>query len=212
MDTYTKLLCALNRRQTLRQAISRVPILWKVDRQILGALGQARLRALEEMPRGAVCAEIGTWKGDFSETILRVTQPRTLHLVDPWSWTADDQPYQHDRTGPRGDDVHTAVRLRFKGDERVIVHRTTSQSFLESLPEGSLDWVYIDGDHRESAVAEDLRLAWRAVRPGGFIVGDDYYWRDQDRGFSVGAAVRTFARAVGASPTLFGGQFVFRRR
>jgi hypothetical protein len=36
------------------------------------------------IPRGGVGAELGVHKGYFTELLLEVTQPRRLHLVDPW--------------------------------------------------------------------------------------------------------------------------------
>ena len=45
-----------------------------------------RQELLHLMPKGGVCAELGVWKGDFSQRILDVTSPRELHLVDPWQF------------------------------------------------------------------------------------------------------------------------------
>ena len=45
---------------------------------------QQRIALLHQMPRRASCAEIGVWKGEFSDQILSVTDPLKLHLVDPW--------------------------------------------------------------------------------------------------------------------------------
>jgi hypothetical protein len=53
-----------------------------------------RWRLLEQMPKGAVCAEIGVFNGDFSRHILRVTKPRELHLIDGW-WTVQGDNYEH---------------------------------------------------------------------------------------------------------------------
>ncbi|MGH7917596.1 MAG: hypothetical protein ACREQE_09015, partial [Candidatus Binataceae bacterium] len=41
---------------------------------------------LRQLPRGAVCAEIGVLEGDFSERIIALTRPRRLHLIDPWKF------------------------------------------------------------------------------------------------------------------------------
>lgn len=46
---------------------------------------EARTHVLKGLPRGAVGAEIGVWRGDFSARILETGQPRLLHLVDPWA-------------------------------------------------------------------------------------------------------------------------------
>ena len=41
---------------------------------------------LRRMPENGVCVEIGVWKGDFSDRILRLTRPRELYLIDPWAF------------------------------------------------------------------------------------------------------------------------------
>lgn len=43
-----------------------------------------RAKLLKSMPREAVCAEIGVWKGVFSKQILKITKPKMMHLIDPW--------------------------------------------------------------------------------------------------------------------------------
>lgn len=37
---------------------------------------------LDELPKGAVSAEVGVLKGDFSADIMQRTQPKLLHLID----------------------------------------------------------------------------------------------------------------------------------
>jgi hypothetical protein len=49
-----------------------------------GDHGNGREVLLRRMPKQSVCAEIGVWKGDFSERIIRVVNPRKLYLIDPW--------------------------------------------------------------------------------------------------------------------------------
>ena len=38
------------------------------------------------LSKNAICAEIGAWKGDFSESILKLLNPQKLHLIDPWKY------------------------------------------------------------------------------------------------------------------------------
>ena len=51
----------------------------------------------------------------------------------------------------------------------------TSLEFARQLPDGRLDWLYLDGDHREEAVYSDLEAFWPKLRPGGVLAGDDYH-------------------------------------
>jgi hypothetical protein len=165
---------------------------------LLGELLRERRRTLllESMPRHGVCAEIGVWKGDFSERILRVTQPRELHLVDPWRYDAGSD--QWHGTGSAGsqdrmDVIHDEVRRRFDGDPRVVIHRADSSACRELFADQSLDWVYVDGDHLYDAVLFDLWSLAPKVKPGGFMAGDDFLWGDED-GYPVLRAVAEFVR------------------
>jgi FkbM family methyltransferase len=54
------------------------------------------------------------------------------------------------------------------------------------------DFIYIDGDHREDAVFKDGSNAFRCCRVGGYILFDDYEWREETKrginGFLTGYA------------------------
>ena len=53
--------------------------------------------------------------------------------------------------------------------------KATRMDAARDVPDGSLDFVYIDADHRFDYVMEDL-IGWaRKVRPGGIVSGHDYY-------------------------------------
>jgi predicted O-methyltransferase YrrM len=56
----------------------------------------------------------------------------------------------------------------------VQVHHGDSVAVLDAMSPGSLDWVYIDGDHTYEGVARDLAAARRVVAPGGLILLNDY--------------------------------------
>ena len=101
------------------------------------------------------------------------------------------------------------VEQKFGLDERVAIHRMASQQFFSQAI--TLDWVYIDGDHSQAAVLADLRAAWRAVRPGGFITGDDYPWRDADRSYPIKLTLEQFARDTGVQIRRNGSQFVIAK-
>jgi Methyltransferase domain len=146
---------------------------------------------LKMLPRRGAGAEVGVWKGDFAEQMLRVAKPRSLYLVDPWEFMPDPE-HAHTRYGGSiarsaqdMEDVFAAVQARFRApiDKDIVhLHRGTLGSLAESLGAPVLDWIYIDGDHNYKSVSSDLRTAAALVRPGGYIMGDDYrldkWWKD----------------------------------
>jgi predicted O-methyltransferase YrrM len=174
-----------------------------------------RQRLLAHLPRGAACAEIGTWRGDFAATILRSRRPRRLYLVDPWEHRSE-QTYQRAMFGGRTDDgqremdaIYEGVVAGFRGKidrGQVVVKRQRSVQAAEDFPDGSLDWVYIDGDHTYDGVKSDLEAYFRKVRPGGYLAGDDYgqpgWWDD-----GVTRAVDEFAARC-AGLKVIGSQFL----
>jgi SAM-dependent methyltransferase len=149
---------------------------------------------VRQMPKRAVVAEIGVDLGDFSETILALSRPRELHLIDPW--TIESGEYRQRLTtapesaanSPRALDSvarYDLVRDRFASDisgGTVILHRADSVAAAEEFADGHFDWVYIDGNHSYEFVRRDLELYYRKLKPGGYMVCDDYhhagFWED----------------------------------
>lgn len=175
-----------------------------------------RTEILTRLPKRAVCAEIGVWKGDFSHRILLSTAPLRLHLVDPWrfepQWPARWYGGSVARSQPDMDAIYTDVVRRFRDVPEIVIHRLPSAEAAELFPNESFDWVYIDGNHSYSEVLSDLRRWWPKVRPGGDLAGDDYRWRDEHGTRSVKRAVNEFVQETQVGVELLdGGQFVVPR-
>jgi Methyltransferase domain len=152
-----------------------------------------RARLLAHMPKGGVAAEIGVWEGKFSDRIVEITQPRELHLIDPWLYQPEfgNTGFGRKKNETRMEEMYGEVKARFAGNPAVKVHRAMSNEALDSFPDAYFDWVYIDGNHNEPFVGDDLQLARRKVRPGGIISGDDYNWQTE-----IGAPVRVAVERV----------------
>ena len=85
------------------------------------------------------------------------------------------------------DDIYAEAQRRFSrhiSENIVCLHRGTVETLsgTSGRDEAFLDWIYIDGDHNYNSVRSDLQHAAKYVRPGGFIMGDDYtydgWWHD----------------------------------
>lgn len=147
---------------------------------------------LRRFPKDSVGAEIGVWKGGFSVEILNVVKPRKLHLIDPWTYQEGPEFSRALYGGIQGDNqqrmdgVYRSVVERvgwWITHEVVDINRGKSEDMLAQLPDGYLDWAYVDGDHRYEAVLRDLELVHQKLKPGGLVAGDDYtnvnaWWKD----------------------------------
>lgn len=138
---------------------------------------------LRLLPVGSVGAEIGVYRGRFSEQILRIARPRELHLIDPWKHEKGEV-YRKALFGGRSqggqagmDACLERVRSKFARDiaaGRVVIHRGFSGDVISRFPDQYFNWIYIDGNHLYDFVRQDLELAFRKTQSGGVICGDDY--------------------------------------
>ncbi len=155
-----------------------------------------REKVLSLIPKHAICAEIGSWKGQFAAAILRAAAPAELHLVDPWRFVPSFPGRWYGGGAAKSqadmDAICESVRRRFRAHPQVKLLRAPSVEGAAQFPDGHFDWVYIDGDHSYEAVLADLAAWYPKVKPGGQVACDDYNWRDEAGQLSVKAAVDEF--------------------
>lgn len=157
-----------------------------------------RVELLPLLPQAAICAEIGVLHGGFAAAILKFTKPYELHLVDLWK---QQEPAVYDDKANDPDDEqerrYRVVLHRFRraiSERQVVVHRGYSSDMIPTLP--TLAWVYLDANHTQLAVLEDLLLVNSRIRRDGIIVGHDYCEGDDEgRLFGVIPAVTEFLAA-----------------
>lgn len=177
---------------------------------------------------GTVGVEIGVWAGDTSEKFLN-SNVKHLHLVDSWSvdaYLAQKNPEKgsHEQffkamstysgsTKPEAvqqffDQLHRKVAARFTNATNVTIHRVTSAEFFNTFAE-QVDWVYVDGAHSYDECLEDLNACLKIIKPGGWLIGDDYEWEKTRGKPGVTKAVNEFIETHNFKPTRFGErQFV----
>jgi hypothetical protein len=183
-------------------------------------LDSPRSFLLDMLPKQSVGIEIGVHRGDFSAEILERVDPRKLYLIDPWKHE-NGELYQTALYGgrtPEGqagmDDRYRNVLARFQVETEngtVVVVRSASNGIVGSFGDGSLDWIYIDGNHLYEFVKQDLELYFPKVKAGGFIAGDDFecegWWGD-----GVRRAVNEFQHAQPVEVVAIEhNQYIFRK-
>lgn len=173
---------------------------------------RVRGRMLASLPKGGVVAEIGVWEGDFSQRILEICEPKELHLIDPWLYMPEfsNTGFGKKKNEHLMEERYHKVVARFADDPRVKVHRALSDVALSAMPDASLDWVYIDGNHNEPIVGNDIALSLQKVKPNGIIAGDDFNWMSEAQAAPVKRAVEAMVETLGdkASLRLMANQYI----
>jgi SAM-dependent methyltransferase len=133
----------------------------------------SRNELVKNLPKQARVAEVGTYRGGFARHILDACDPAELHLID-----IDVSP------------LDPAVAA----DRRVTIHQGLSDEVLAQFPDDHFDWIYIDGDHSHDGASRDARVAATKVKPGGYLVFNDFAHADSYLGaYGVHRAVVEFA-------------------
>jgi hypothetical protein len=132
------------------------------------------LRLLHSSPMECA-AEIGVWKGDFAKVMLSNFSNLTkYYMIDPWAHLPDwNKPFNVDNR--TFEDVYAEALLKtdFASSRRKVLRSRTSAA-IDEIPDHSLDFAYIDGDHTLRGITIDLIEVLPKVKDGGLIGGDDF--------------------------------------
>ena len=134
-----------------------------------------------------VGAEIGVQKAIFSKILFEGIPDLKLYCVDPWV------PYRN-MPSERQQDRCLRIAISSLASYNAVFIRKTSHDALEDIPDGSLDFVYIDGLHDFDNVMFDI-IEWsKKVRSGGIVSGHDFFFYHN---IGVVYAVEAYVKAHG---------------
>ena len=120
-------------------------------------------------------AELGVWKGDFAAYVLKKCSSITrYYMIDPWrhldAWNkpanVDEESFESIFSG-------AMTKTKF-AEQKISVLRGKTTEVIDRIPDESLDFVYIDGDHTLKGISIDLIRSYPKVKPGCIIGGDDF--------------------------------------
>lgn len=135
-------------------------------------------------------AEIGVADGSHAEDILNYLDLEKFYLIDPYQVYEEGDYKFSDQT--YFDKQYKNLKIKFKNYNNVEILRKTSKEAVNEIPNKTLDFVYIDGNHQFEEVYEDLNLWFPKIKDNGFLCGDDYgkYLSGQGVFFAVNKFVR----------------------
>jgi hypothetical protein len=135
-----------------------------------------RLSMLRER-KDLVGVEIGVAGGEHALSLLKTLDIKKLYLIDPYELYTEYQEgklhYGVDQLRLSDTEALAREKLAEYGDRIQWVRKLSS----EALPEirEKLDFVYIDGNHEENFVIEDIENYYPLLSSNGVIGGHDYY-------------------------------------
>lgn len=121
--------------------------------------------------------EIGVYKAFHAESLLKRLNLSRLYLVDPYDlYSTYEEGHRH-----YGVDQDPLVIAKKEAQQRLAqyadrIHWVNQLSLAaaNAIPDG-LDFVYIDGNHAEDFIRQDIASYYPKIRPGGVIGGHDFY-------------------------------------
>ena len=187
-------------RMTLTEAVNRIlarrddVINWMRDptivncREIMSGLVDLCEWIAKGRKTETVMYEIGSFAGESAAVFSKYFG--TVHCVDPW--TSDPNICGLDsRSTFNCEDVQRSFDERSALAGNMVKHVGYSVDEAAKVPDGSLDFVYIDGRHEYEFVKADIAAWWPKVRLGGYIGGHDYHTMSGSD-FRVEQAVQEF--------------------
>jgi len=190
---------------------------WPMPEGEIKRLRQRRW-VLELLPKGGIGAEIGVFRGHFSDLICEIAQPKKLYLIDPWTtigetfgWGKAYTSFGQLPTSVAREDAKNHVR-KHENVECVVIE-SVYPNCADQITE-QLDWAYLDASHKYESTLQELRKMQEQVAPHGTILGDDWDIRPESPHHGVYLAVQAFVaetdwEVIGAGR---GRQWAIRRK
>ncbi|MGH1540980.1 MAG: class I SAM-dependent methyltransferase [Arenicella sp.] len=123
----------------------------------------------------SVVAELGVWKGEFAESLLqKCASIERYIMVDPWANLPNwNKPFNVEAEMFEQIYAEAMARVDFAKSKLTVLRGCTNE-VADQVDDGSLEFVYIDGDHTLRGITLDLINIFSKVQEGGIIAGDDF--------------------------------------
>ena len=133
--------------------------------------------AVRDAPNPAHFVEVGSYKGRSASfmavEIINSGKKIRFDCVDTWQGSEGNQKLEPEHVAGVMYDVFLNNTSPVK--DSLIAFRCSSVEGAKLYADNSLDFVFIDADHKYQHVVDDLKAWWPKVKPGGVFAGDDFH-------------------------------------
>lgn len=140
--------------------------------------------------------EVGVAAGDYSRVLCELNPQMQLWGVDAWKSYDGYTDYPQEAL----DAFYGEAKKRLRSfRKRYHILKKFSVDAVCDFEDNSIDFVYIDANHIEPFISQDISLWSQKVRIGGIVAGHDYIKRIKDP-WVVKDAVDKYVEESGISP------------
>lgn len=137
-------------------------------------------------------AEVGVYKGEYSEVLCLRNPGVKLYCIDPWRVYKSKvpEPFSSDQNALDG--FYKEAKMRLASYNCSIIKKPSMEA-VEDFEPNSLDFIYLDANHDYKHVSEDLDAWAKIVRSGGIVSGHDYgHFKHKDMGLDAKRAIDAY--------------------
>ena len=116
--------------------------------------------------------EVGTEGGKYAFVLCESNPELKLFCIDPYLVYENGEGYK-DINQNQFEKIYESAKARLAPYNASII-RGLSMDVVDDFEDNSLDFVYIDGNHRLDYVVQDLIKWTDKVKPGGIVAGHDF--------------------------------------
>jgi len=137
--------------------------------------------------------EIGTYEGYNARSILKELNIFKFYIVDPYKEYEDYLDLEPHQNQKRLNKVFNYAKKLLEKYKYIIQWvKKLSDDAIDMFEDNSIDFIYIDGNHKYEYVKRDIENYWKKVKQGGILAGHDITIAKDNYG--VARAVEEFCR------------------
>ena len=103
-----------------------------------------------------------------------------IHCIDPWK---NYDEYAEKMVSETYDNIYERFLTYIEPyKDKFIIHRGLSSDEVPKFSNNYFDMIYIDGNHDPVYVLEDAIMCFEKLKPGGYMIFDDFDWHSANEG------------------------------